>query len=186
MLKPNLNLSCRIANFISSRSLDDGKELPAWLHTHFGRCPGCRERYEAERALTRQLSTSAATWRPQAPPFLATRILANLESSSPRSEFLRRHFAYAGALAAVAALFFVINFDRSSTTPPSSSSPILAKASPDLPVISTREDLLALSSKLDEPLEVELRLAIIDARTALTSLSHNLIPEDLLADRTAH
>ncbi|HUR46070.1 MAG TPA: hypothetical protein VMZ27_09370 [Candidatus Saccharimonadales bacterium] len=57
----------------------------------------------------------------------------------------------------------------------------MAKASPDLPVISTRENLFALSSKLDEPLEVELRLAIKDARTALTSLSHNLIPEDLLA-----
>jgi len=180
MLTPNLKISCRIVHFVSSRSLDDGKEVPAWLHAHFARCAACRERYEQERCLAQQLAASAQSMKSEAPPFLHGRILANLESCSPRSHSLRSQFAFASALAGVAALFVFFYFKPLRTTPQLSIDQIAAEASPELPKLTTREDLLALSTKLDEPLETELRLAINDARTALTSLSRNLFPEDVL------
>jgi hypothetical protein len=86
----------------------------------------------------------------------------------------------AWALIGVAALVALFYFNPIHTNSQLISHHTPAEASPDLPRLSASEDLLALSTKLDEPLETELRLAINDARTALTSLSHNLFPEDVL------
>jgi hypothetical protein len=180
MLTPKLNISCRIADFVSSRRLDDGREAPAWVHGHFGRCAACREHYEQERSIAQELAAKAQSMRSQAPPFLHRRILANLESCSPQSHSSRSRLAFASALVGVTALVALFYFKPLPTSPQLSTHQQQAEASPDLPRLSTSKDLLALSTKLDEPLETELRLAIDDARTALTSISHNLFPEDVL------
>jgi hypothetical protein len=185
MLKPKLNLSCWAASFISSRTLDEGKAAPPWLRAHFHRCAACHERYEEERHLAQQLAASAASMRRQSPPFLQARILANLQSRSPQLHSPRTRFAHAWALAGfglsvVAVLFVVFTIIPSTKENSASSHAISAAVSPDVPVLSTSEDFLALSTKLDEPLEAELHLVINDARTALTSLSQSLFPEDFL------
>jgi predicted anti-sigma-YlaC factor YlaD len=180
MLTSKLKISCTVVEFISSRCLDDGKEVPAWLQAHFARCAACRERYEQECRIAQQLAASAQSMRREAPPFLHQRILANLESRSSQGHSSRNRLAFASALVGLAALVALFYFYPSPTTPRSSSHQIATKASPALAKLSASEDLLALSTKLDEPLQTELRLAINDARTALTSLSHNLFPDDVL------
>ena len=47
-----------------------------------------------------------------------------------------------------------------------------------LPQLSGQQAVVALGSKLDAPLEGELRYVMDDARTALSALSRNFLPTD--------
>ena len=178
------SIFCLICQWAVARCLDDGKAPSGWAARHLTGCPGCRARHERERRVVARLSVKSGSAR-EFPAFLHERILANLDSGpAPRASAFPS-FGHVCAVVGVAGVMALVtlqfrhdpNRDRSAAVAPvedQTGRMTFAR----LPQLSGQQAVAVLGSRLDAPLEGELRFVMDDARTALSALSRNFLPTD--------
>jgi len=163
--------------------LDERRPLPDLIVRHLRRCAPCRCRYETESRIAKQLAADAGGLRQGAPPFLHARIMARLNRHPAPGSERTRTILSAPAVAAVAVAAVLAGFIW--TQHVASQNRLITQQS----VERTAAELSALvqapdevkleqwSRKLDQPLETELQLVVSDARTAISYLADNFLPE---------
>lgn len=149
---------------------------PRWLERHLDRCPGCRAAWQEEKYFIDHLARHS-TARPEAPPFLRTRIMARVRAEgapAPAVPVWRPAAVVGVGLTVALGLLFL----PGKLPPPAvvSVAPRPADPALDLPRVVKGTDLVRLVARIDEPLEEELQSVVNDARTALNSLAYNFVP----------
>jgi hypothetical protein len=166
--------------------------LPARVARHLETCPECHRLCQLQAQLTRRLTEGALDHRSTPSPFLHSRIMASLEISErrdqtvPTSHWLPKYGFQLGAVAAAITVIFVVISQigqQTNTATDSSSDPAtFADAGPLLKSWAAKieqADGQKLFS-LEQPLDKELQGLTQDAKSALTYLAHNFLPEGQL------
>jgi hypothetical protein len=173
---------------IISSSVDANAALPHPAQNHIQTCPACREHHESETKIVRQLSSSAGAQQRSPSPFLHTRIMSSIANSQPVAaertqmpRWLGWSFASVTACILLAGILWLHHRpspDGSIVLLASRSAPISSE--PALPVkLPDAMQVRAWTTKLDEPLENEMKLVVNDAKTAMNSLADNFLPAKL-------
>jgi hypothetical protein len=187
-------MKCRWFQFLINRALDDGRPLSPRTERHLAQCAVCgqsrqRQLLVAERlSADRPLATDA-----EASPFLRTRILNHVKSEpqfAPSINVGRWAWAAVASVALVVALFAIPRRSNESLGPIANKVPAASRS----PVVSVAllestarftsgGSWLQAATNLDQPLQKEMDLVINDARKVLRSLTADLLPAQLLANR---
>jgi hypothetical protein len=172
---------------IISSSVDEGAALPRPAQNHIRTCPACREHHESETRIARQLSTSAGARRRSPSPFLHARIMSSVadsQSVSAERVPMPGRLGWAVALVMACILGTGILWLRHRPSPDGSVAPLASRSAPvsHEPLLPVKLDALQLrqwTTKLDEPLENEMKYVVNDAKTAMNSLADNFLPDKL-------
>lgn len=180
-------MRCWIYRHFLSRHLDSGKALPRGLQLHLESCPCCRQEYESQLRVIRQLTADTQGWRQAPSPFLHSRIMGSIaepvsEPDRPAKSF-RFARAYALAGCGVALLLALVLVQRTylfSPEPESASTapsllPRLAQLAPQLNQAGSQK-VVEWTDALERPLEREIQLVLGDARSAARLLADNFLP----------
>src|SRR6185436_11631447 len=174
-------LVCKLSRWIVRCRLDDGRELPRWVRRHQERCAACRHQWALERDVVARLFRAAGARISEPPPFLQSRILANLDAvPAPENSFAG--WSPAGALMvtlAATAIFLVTHARHDwNSRPPRAAAGSENVAAVDQELLPAPQAIALVGENIDAPLEQELKLVVSDAQTALTALSRNLLPTE--------
>jgi hypothetical protein len=175
---------------IISSSVDANAALPHPAQNHLQICPACREYYEAETKIARQLSAGAGAQQRSPSPFLHARIMSSIANPLPVAGERRQMPGRLGwSVALVTACIFLagILWLRHQPSPfglvgplASGSAPVSSESA--LPVkLPDALQFREWTTKLDEPLANEMKLVVNDAKTAMNSLADNFLPGALRA-----
>jgi hypothetical protein len=181
-------ITCRVYQKIILSSVDADTALPRRTRKHVQNCPDCRDVYESQTGIARQLRADAGIARQEPSPFLHARIMSSLAHSQINAE--RKHeriwFGWASALTMVCFLLAGVIWFRNQPAPdgldgfqrPLASAP----ASPELTAALELPDgtqMRQWTVKLDEPLQTEMNLVVDNTKTAANALVNNFMPEKL-------
>lgn len=157
---------------------------PRWCHRHLAACPRCQLDLAAEAALEDRLRRGPTPQFPPAPPGLNTRILAALDRAArPAAPVWTKGLKPALAAAALV-LLLAGGLVWSNRTRPAAQHTVSASA-PSRPALAVptnllvpdAEQLLALTARLNDPLQQELDRMLHDLRAAGQSLAATFLPE---------
>lgn len=173
---------CRLYRLIISSRLSDGATLPRFVTQHCQQCVACRQVLASWQTMETSLRQSVKAEQVAPSPWLATRIMQNLDTpevkAAPAFSFSR--LAILGSLAALAALLVVqsnqppaenISVARSKPTTTSTLVP------PSLTTVVDTARIKELAVSWEQPLEVELKSVMADAKLALNGLAYNFLPD---------
>jgi hypothetical protein len=173
---------------IISSSVDANAALPHLAQNHIQTCPACRKHYESETKIARQLSAGAGAQQRSPSPFLHARIMSSIANSRPvaaeRTQMPGR-LGWAVALVTVCILLAGFLWLRHRPSPDGSVGPLATGPAPvssesALPMkLPDAMQVREWTTKLDEPLENEMKLVVNDAKTAMNSLADNFLPGKL-------
>jgi len=169
-----------------ARSLDANQPLPEKAQQHLRQCLACRQSYELELALTRQLISGAGRHRQAPSPFLHARIMGAVDRQPSSSVFTRRLLQPIAVTAVVIIGLGLLSLSLIRNPPPGR-----AKTEERLPAttqvalqhLATNvpaaigPSMLELSKALDRPLEGEMQCVVSDAKAAMQLLAGNFLPE---------
>ena len=179
-------IACWIYKRAIAESLDANQPLPERAQSHLASCLGCRQLYELEHELTRQLIAGANLHLQSPSPFLRAKIMASLDRPDIAQSARRViHPLWATALLIASLGVFSILFIRDSQHATHLSVPhpiarVTAPGSdPDVPALIGGK-VLAWTQALDQPLETEMKSVVNDAQTAIQLLAQNFLPEQAL------
>ena len=175
---------------IIASSVDANSALAQSTQNHLRTCPTCREFYDSETNVARKLSVGARAEQRLPSPFLHAKIMSSISSSEPDAFETKQMPARLGwAVALVTACILVTGLLWLNHRPAAvglvgpqalRSAPVSTEAA--LPVkFPDATQFRAWTTKLDEPLEHEMKLVVNDAKTAMNSLADNFLPGKLRA-----
>lgn len=157
---------------------------PRWCRRHLAACPRCQLELAAEAALEDRLRRGPALQLPPAPAGLNTRILAALDRMArPAAPVWTTGWKPALAAAALVLLLagglFWSNRPRPAAqhTVSAPAPSRFALAVPTNLVVPDAEQLLALTARLNDPLQQELDRVLHDLRAAGQSLAATFLPD---------
>jgi hypothetical protein len=175
---------------IISRSADENTPLTSAAQEHLTQCPDCRRLHEMEQGIARQLAAGAGAQRiAEAPHFIRSRILAQIEPSSSNARQGNGTSPFRWAAAAAVAIGIIVftaillwpNQGRVwpergpiSRVQPKPVPESVAKLELPNPKVLTQ-----WATHPDQPLETEAKAMVHDARGAMTALADNFFPEKL-------
>ncbi len=174
---------CWLTRRIIAESVDTSDPLPRWVDRHLSACGECHQFRQTHLKLARELRDVAQSEVIEFPPLLHNRIIAALPDRSREARrpvevafSFRQFWAPALGLAAVLALV-VWKSERPRPLPQAHvSTEVESSASSLVDPSSPAPMLVALSERLDEPLESEMKAVVQDARFAFQSLTENFLP----------
>jgi hypothetical protein len=159
---------------------------PRWCRRHLAACPRCQLELAAEAALDDRLRRGPVPQAPPAPAGLDARILAALDRAArPVAPVWSRGWKPALAVAALVLLMAggLVWSNRSrpaaQLTASAPAPPRPGLAVPTNLVVPDAEQLLALTTRLNDPLQQELDRVLNDLRTAGQSLAASFLPDAL-------
>ena len=179
---------CRLYRRIILSSVDADTALPGRTLRHVQDCSNCRDVYESQTEIARQLRADAGFNEREPSPFLHARIMSSIAYSQLNAE--RKHeriwFGWASALTTVCLLLAGVIWLRNQPGPdpldgfqrPLASAP----AAPELPAalgLPNGTQMRQWTVKLDEPLQTEMNLVVNNTKTAANALVNNFVPEKL-------
>jgi hypothetical protein len=171
---------------IISRSADEYAPLPPAAQAHVAQCQDCRRIYETELEILRRLSAGAAAWKKQPPPpFLHTRIMAQIASAQPDTRRAAKPALLLWPVALATACIVAILLWPGRPVPQPSPGPIAFVQPPRVVETASAMDwpdttrLTQWATNPDQPLETEMHSVFHDARGAMTALADNFFPEKL-------
>jgi hypothetical protein len=175
--------TCFYFRRIIKSSLDGAVALPDAAQRHTQECATCREIYESERGIIRELRGGAEDMEPS--PFLHARIISAIENAGqePQRKRHRLPASWAAGMAAACALALVYTLMSQRVETPRA--PVANASHPATPAaldlalnvkLPDGNQVRQWAGKLDEPLETEQKLVISDAKTALSALADNFLP----------
>ena len=187
-MKRSFNLRCRIYQWLISLNIVDDAPLGTRIQRHINDCAHCKTHYEAERSLNSRLRRDAIKFREDPPASLHFRIMAavrqqgrpNLPKQSER--IIYKKFAYLTAVAFLLLVCFAIYHpSRDSQEESLTVSSKLLEKSVDTVArnldIAHGSTALEWTEKLEESLDQEMKSLIKDAKSAVTTLAQNFLPE---------
>jgi predicted anti-sigma-YlaC factor YlaD len=179
-------IRCRQYRRIIARSVDANAALPGPAQEHVRNCPACREHYESEIKVARQLSADAEAQRVSPSPFLHARIMASVAGSRRETAQRPMPWRLGGFVGlATACVVVAISFWLAHQPPPKGTVHVAAASGSAATQFSftgqlpDQARLREWTAKLDEPLETEMKLVVSDARTAMNSLAANFLPGEV-------
>ncbi len=185
-MKPPV-LLCRCVQLRAALARQARGTPPRWCRRHLAACPRCQLELAAETALEDRLRRGPAPQLPPAPVGLNARILAALDRASRPPAPVRAGGGWKPALAAAALVVLaaggLIWSNRSRPAPqhaastPAPPRPVLTV--PTNLVVPDAEQLLALTARLNDPLQQELDRVLNDLRTAGQSLAATFLPDTI-------
>ena len=178
---------CWFHKRILSRSLDVNVTPPTGTLQHLRHCATCSAFYEAQSRIVRELVAGARSCRLQSSPWLERRIIAQLWHEPKGAGMAARRFPSGWPIAATAAClllgaFLWLQNRPVPDQPVAQSHPGSNASAADLASLfelPKGADLDELSRKLNWPLETEMQLVVIDAKTAMSYLADSFLPEPL-------
>ena len=178
---------CWIHKRILSRGLDANARPPTGTLQHLRHCATCSAFYEAQSRIVRELVAGAGSCRLQSSPRLERRIIAELRREAEGAGTAARRFPSGWPIAAAAAclllgVFLWLQHRPVPDQPVAQSHPGSDLSAADLASLfdlPKGADLDELSRKLNWPLETEMQLVVIDAKTAMNYLANSFLPEPL-------
>jgi len=183
-------ITCWRYRRIILRSVDANTTLPEPARNHVQRCPACRELYESEMQIARQLLAGAGAQKQSPSPFLHAKIMSSIsrpELGAERSRARIRSgwslgFGMACVLLGCVIWFHSQHSNHRAADARARPAPIAPVPQPSLAMKLPDElQLRQWTEKLDEPLETEMKLVVNDTKNAANSLANNFLPEKLRA-----
>ena len=176
-----------------SNCVDAGVSLPAATQEHIAHCSACRDQYQSESAIARQLAADAAAHKREVSPFLHAKIMASIHNPQHETVGYRSRLApfWSLALGTACVLLAGIVWLRNPAllhppTPHLANNQKPAATESALAIEWPKQFALRdLPARLDEPLETEMDRVVKDTRTAMNSLADNFLPEPLRASLLA-
>jgi hypothetical protein len=170
-------INCWYYRGIISTHVDAEVALPDSARAHVQNCQSCRQHYETETGIARQLSAAARAEDHTPSSSLHARILSSLanERTGPERRPLpgALPFALGTACVLVVSILWIVQH-RS----PTELNPPVTIIKPTVVEEWPQEMKLGeLAVKLDEPLQNEMNLVVNDTKIAMDSLARNFIPE---------
>ena len=174
----------RILEFLVEWHEVSDKPMPGWLKRRLNADPELRERYEREKEITRKLSSRESDGV-EPSPYLAERIIANLDGTERTSETAFYWKQIPIALAACLAIFVAIQWSGQNEesdgriareTAPDQDAPALAIG--DSPIFQG-EGLLT-DADWKNPLDQEIERVLSDAKGAVGFLAESFLPSTML------
>jgi hypothetical protein len=162
------------------RAAEHKSRLSPRAQKHLDACPECQEYFETQKVLEQRLAFSATELGPSVSPYLRGRVRAGVQAMGPRQFGYRPQFGWVGIFAMVAMVFMILSHNRTSprvtaivAVPPVH---IVPPATTETPGVIARS-LPALTAQLEDPLATEMKSVITDAKSAVTLLAKNFLPE---------
>ncbi len=173
---------CRIYRLIISSRLSDGAALPRFVTQHCEHCAACRQTVANWQAMENSLRQTVSAERSEPSPWLATRIMQNLDAPEKQtvSAGMFSRVAILGSLTVIAAVLVIQSRQSEpvavAVNPPQPPTTIIT-TTPSLATVVDTTRIKELASNWDQPLQVELKSVMADAKLALNGLAHNFLPD---------
>jgi hypothetical protein len=167
--------------------VDENRPLPRPTRDHVQRCVSCRRLYETEGAVAGQLVGGAGPHRRIASPFLHAKIMRRLNRQPATVAVGTRPLLSARSVAAITIALVLAGLVWRQGLPSREQSDSrrqteIAETATELSTLihaPSEVQLSEWSHRFDQPLETELELVVSDARTAITHLADNFLPDRL-------
>jgi hypothetical protein len=179
------SIACFLSEIALNYWADDPDRLPSWAHRHAAHCVFCGATQKQWQHLHEHLASSAPANQQPAPPFLASRIMANLNSGSraPHRQFFGPTFAVATAFSLILLCGIMVLFQTTKPFDEKTQGTALQgpKTQPSWLELKSfgqanGQVLVDLGDQLEQPLQQELKLVMNDARNAAQALAETFIP----------